>query len=415
MNRLNARTRAYILHSLCEGMSQRSCERIFRVSNKTVAKLFEEAGDMAIAYIAKLSDLTPKRIQADELHAFVAAKQRNVPNMLKPAEGVGTVWAYLAMCADSKLVFSYQLGDRDIPDATTFAKDIASKLKRTDAGDFEVRPLVVTDGLRSYNEAFDVIFGSHADRGVIVKRYDYTTRDGKRSRRKHYVGADREVRTGEADPRDIHTNYIERQNGNLRMGNRRYNRRTNAFSKTMLNHERHLALWIMYHNLCWVPRPSRPPCDAEGKRSSEWRKNLPAGIAAGVTDRLWEIEDLLALTDEFITKRNQTRQPAEAEGPIQSTLETVADGKPSHWMFHHFHQHATKVHRADCPNCRDGRGKTDGSSKYGEWTPFHSQESAVEAAQQVQPDRNSICKICLGSYHTLGYRHVGSSRQSPSG
>lgn len=386
-------------------MSQRSCERIFRVSNKTVSKLFEEAGDMAIAHVASLRDLTPKRIQADELHAFVAAKKRNVPRMVSPSEDAGTQWAYLAMCADTKLVFSYQLGDRDIPDATAFAKDVASKLKRTKRGEFAVRPLIVTDGLRSYDEAFDLAFGSDADRGVMVKRYDYLIHDGKRSKRKYYVGADREARVGKPDPADIHTSYIERQNCNLRMGNRRYNRKTNAFSKTLLNHERHLALWIMYHNLCWVPRPSRPPLGEDGKPSGAWIKNLPAGIAAGVTDRLWEIEDLLSLTDEFIAGRKRPQQSPEKELAIQPALETVNDAKPTFWVFHHFHQSATRVHRADCPNCRDGHGKKEGTSKYGEWTPFHSQESAVEAARQVQPDRNSICKICLGSYYTLGYRH----------
>lgn len=412
MNRLDAQTRAYILHSLCEGMSQRSCERIYRVSNKTVSKLFEEVGDMAIAHLATLRDLTPKRIQADELHAFVAAKKRNVPYMTSSSEGAGTQWAYLAMCADTKLIFSYQIGDRDISDATAFAKDVASKLKRTEQGSFAVRPLIVTDGLRSYDEAFDTVFGSDADRAVMVKRYDYVFHDGKRSKRKYYVGADREVRTGEADPADIHTSYIERQNCNLRMGNRRYNRKTNAFSKTLLNHERHLALWIMYHNLCWVPRPSRPLRDGNGERSGSWVKNLPAGIAAGVTDRLWEIEDLLALTDEFISERNRKGGLPEADEASAPAPEALDEGKPTHWVFHHRQQHSTKIHRAGCVNCRDGRGKKDGAATIGEWLPFPSLDAAAEAAQQMQPDRNSICKICLGSYHTLGYRHAGSSRQN---
>ena len=127
MNRLDPERRAQILHSLCEGMSQRACERIFGVSNKTVAKLFEEAGDMAISWVAGLRDLTVKTIQADEIHSFVAAKQRNVDIMQSPSDEAGTVWGYLAMCADSKLIFSYWLGDHSIPDAKRFARDIASR------------------------------------------------------------------------------------------------------------------------------------------------------------------------------------------------------------------------------------------------------------------------------------------------
>lgn len=411
MNRLDAQTRAYILHSLCEGMSQRSCERIFRVSNKTVAKLFEEAGDMAIAHIASLRDLTPKRIQADEIHSFVAAKQHKVPNMLAPVEGAGTVWAYLAMCADSKLIFSYHLGDRDFENATIFARDVASKLKRTHIGEFSVRPKIITDGLKAYDEAFDLAFGGDADRAVMVKRYETAEREGKRSR-KRYIGSDREVRVGKVDAADIHTNYIERQNGNLRMGNRRLNRRTNAFSKTPSNHERHLALWIMYHNLCWIPRPGRPCPDENGEISRRWTKKMPAGIAAGVTDYLWEIEDLMTLTDEFIARRDKLKNRSEPEVAEREESEPDAD-KPTHWVFHHLVQHSTKVHRAGCCNCRDGRGKKDGAKKMGEWIACHSEEDAIEAAQRLQPDRNSLCSMCLGSYHTLGYRHAGSSRQSP--
>ncbi len=408
MNRLDAQLRAYILHSLCEGSSQRSCERIFKVSNKTVAKLFEEAGDMAIKHVASLRDLTPKRIQADELHAFVAAKEKNVDRMLEPDEDAGTVWAYLAMCADTKLIFSYQLGDRDLPDATAFARDIYGKLKRTERDEFSVRPLITTDGLRAYYEAFDVVFGDEADLGTMIKRYSYTDREGRPSKIKRYAGADRLVRAGEAPEADVHTSYIERQNLNLRMGNRRYNRKTNAFSKTALNHERHLALWIMYHNLCWVPRPGRP---RDGSR--QWVKRLPAGIAAGVTDKLWEIEDLLALTDEFTSQRKARQQAppiALAEPVVAQTIEV----KPTHWVFRHFLQRSTKIHQANCTNCRDGRGKTDGAKVTGEWLPFNSLEAARQAATTLEPDRHSICKMCIGEYQTLGYRHAGSSRQSPS-
>ncbi len=386
-------------------MSQRSCERIFKVSNKTVAKLFEEAGDMAIAHVASLRGLTPRRIQADELHAFVAAKDKHIERVAGPREDVGTVWAYLAVCADTKLIFSYQLGDRDVPDATFFARDIASKLKRDERGELAVRPLLVTDGLPAYNESFDTVFGSELDRAVMMKRYTYENREGRVTRKRHYAGSDRIVRVGTADPSDIHTSYIERQNLNLRMGNRRYGRKTNAFSKTMLNHERHLALWIMYHNLCWIPRPHRPP-----RGSNRWVKRDPAGIASGVTDKLWEIEDLLALTDAFTAERDAKRQTPVLElvGPvITETFQT----KPTHWVFRHFLQRTTKVHEADCTNCRDGRGKKDGAKVTGEWLSFHSLETARRAAATLEPDRHSECKVCLGEYQTLGYRHAGSSRQ----
>lgn len=199
---------------------------------------------------------------------------------------------------------------------------------------------------------------------------------------------------------------MERQNGNLRMGNRRYNRKTNAFSKTMLNHERHLALWIMYHNLCWLPRPKRAP-----KGSTQWIKRDPAGIAAGITDKLWEIEDLLALTDAYTAEGELVVEPA-PDPIVEPTPAPTADAA-THWVFRHFLQRSTKVHKASCVNCRDGRGKKDGAKVTGEWLPFESLEGALTAAKTLEPDRNSQCKICIEEYQTLGYRHAGSSRQSP--
>src|SRR5690606_7926293 len=106
--------------------------------------------------------------------------------------------------ADTKLIFSYHLGDRGIRDATIFARDVASKLKRAGNGELAVRPSIVTDGLKAYDEAFDLALGNEADRAVMVKRYEYAERDGRQTQ-KRYVGADREVRAGEVDKADIHT------------------------------------------------------------------------------------------------------------------------------------------------------------------------------------------------------------------
>lgn len=243
-NRLDARLRAYILHSLCEGMSQRSCERIFGVSQNTVAKLFEEAGDMAIAYLDSLSDLTVEKIQADELYAFVAARSFNVKDMAAPTPGAGTVWTYLAVCAETKFILTYHLGDQGIDHATRFARRLASKLKREDNGDFVVRPTIITDGLGAYPQAMDRAFGSDLNFGVLNKRYSKVDAKGNRLTGGRYEGAIRTAVIGDVAEHDIHTSYIERQNLNVRMGVRRYGRKTNAFSKRLLNHERHLALWV---------------------------------------------------------------------------------------------------------------------------------------------------------------------------
>ena len=80
---------------------------------------------------------------------------------------------------------------------------------------------------------------------------------------------------------EISTSYVERQNLNMRMGMRRFTRLTNAFSKKLENHCHALALYFMFYNFC---------------RIHKTLKVAPA-MAAGVTDKLWNMEDIVALID----------------------------------------------------------------------------------------------------------------------
>lgn len=220
MAKLDRRTRRQILASLCEGVSIRSCERIFDVEQNSVVKLLADAGDMAITLMKRTKGLMVETIQADELYSFVGAKQVNVDRMTVPVEGAGTVWGYLAVCAKSKLIFNYHLGDRSYPHARAFMQSTADKLLRENAGGpFVVRPKIITDGLTSYVDAVGDVFGSYADHGVYKKRYQTKGKDGQTLQRKRCVGADRIVQSGEIDETDIHTAFVERQNLNVRMKN----------------------------------------------------------------------------------------------------------------------------------------------------------------------------------------------------
>jgi IS1 family transposase len=383
-------------------MSQRSCERIFGVSQNTVVKLFEEAGDWAIAHLASLGDLVIARTQADELHAFVAARSFNVEGMKIPNDEAGTIWTYLAVCAKTKLIYAYHLGAQGLDDATTFMRRMASKLKRNSGGGFTVRPTIVTDGLRAYPEAVERAFGSDVNYGVLQKSYSKTDQDGNRLSGSRYEGATRTAIKGEIDERDIHTSYVERQNLNVRMAVRRYGRKTNAFSKKLANHERHIALWIVYHNYCWIPRPRRP---RDGSRS--WTKRVTAAMEAGIDDELWGINHLIGMTDAFTQDRRMSADDGTGKTGTDSESVVVdpADVElaPSYWVYRSRHHQTTKVHAAGCSNCRDGMGKKGtGGTPAGEWLPFYRLEDATAAAEALEPDSTSICSMCLGEYRKLG-------------
>lgn len=67
----------------------------------------------------------------------------------------------------------------------------------------------------------------------------------------------------------------------IRMHNRRFTRLTNGFSKKLENHCHSLALYFTYYNFVRMHKSVR----------------MSPAMAAGVTDRLWDMEDILALVD----------------------------------------------------------------------------------------------------------------------
>jgi hypothetical protein len=90
------------------------------------------------------------------------------------------------------------------------------------------------------------------------------------------VAIAREVVSGDLD-QYVSTSYVERQNLSLRMGQRRFTRLTNGFSKKLDNHVAAVALYVAHYNLC---------------RVHETLKTTPAK-ALGVVDRTWAIGELI--------------------------------------------------------------------------------------------------------------------------
>ena len=192
-------------------------------------KFIVDLGTVAAAWQdATLRDLPCRRIEADEIHSFCYARRKNVPPERAGQFGYGDVWTWVAIDPETKLVVSWLLGDREAGVARAFMRDLASRLSG--------RIQLTTDGLRKYPDAVEVAFGGDVDYAALVK--DFATDKEARSI----------VHQGNPDPERITTSYIERQNLTMRMGIRRYTRRTNAFSKKIENHGHMLAIHFLYYN-----------------------------------------------------------------------------------------------------------------------------------------------------------------------
>jgi len=276
MNKLDRKTRAKVLHLLCEGNSLRAVTRLTGTSKKAVSRLMVEAGQAATWYQDRVfRNLTCKRVQVDEIWAFVYAKQKNVPLAKKAPPQAGDVWTWTAIDADTKLIPSWFVGGRDSDAAMIFMEDLASRLAN--------RVQLTSDGHKAYLEAVEGAFGSDIDYAMLVKIYGPSLEGEKRYSPAECIGAVKHRIEGDPDPKYVSTSFAERSNLNVRMHTRRFTRLTNAFSKKVENHAHSVALFAMYYNFVRIHKTLR---------------TTPA-MAAGVTSRLWEIDDIVNVSEAW--------------------------------------------------------------------------------------------------------------------
>jgi len=205
---------------------------------------------------------------------LLLAKAKNVtPEILAKNPSAGDAWTWAAIDADTKLIPCWIVGQRDGVTARMFVNDLANRLAD--------RIQLTSDGLAVYLQAVERAFRGDVDYAQLIKIYNETSEGQKRYSPAECIGCERNAIVGCPDPEHVSTSFIERQNLTMRMEMRRFTRLTNAFSKKIENHAAAISLHMMYYNFVCIHQTLR---------------TTPA-MAAGVTNRLWEIEDIVALLD----------------------------------------------------------------------------------------------------------------------
>jgi IS1 family transposase len=273
-NVLSKEKQSMAIHALAEGNSIRSIERMTGIHRDTIMRLGVRVGEACQTLMdEKMRNLELTNVQVDEIWGFIGKKQKEVKKTDNRAE-VGDVWTFIALDSETKLIPSHVVGKRDLYHATIFMEDLASRLKN--------RIQLSSDGLSAYVAAVERGFGAEVDYGQIVKTYSVTNLTKEAAGRyspAEVVAVERAPITGSPEHKSISTSLIEKQNHTLRMHCRRLTRLTNAFSKKLDNFKAAVALNFAYYNFVKVHGTIR--C-------------TPA-MAAGVTNEIWKVSDLVEL------------------------------------------------------------------------------------------------------------------------
>lgn len=275
MNRLTTAQRIALVRCLVEGNSLRATARMADVSLNTVMKFVLEMGaacqrfhDDRVRWLQAV-----ERVQADEVWCFIGKKDRQVKDHERDDPDKGSAWTWTALCADTKLMVAWHAGSRDGECARKFVLDLAGRIVN--------RIQLTTDGHWAYRSAVPEAFGNEIDYAMLVKHYAEPRQGDARYSPCECVGTEKIPMIGRSVAADVSTSFVERANLTLRMGNRRFTRLTNGYSKRLRNLRASLALHYVHYNFCRVHMTLR----------------VTPAMEAGLTDHVWTVEELVGILE----------------------------------------------------------------------------------------------------------------------
>ena len=272
MNILKTEKKLAVISSLVEGNSIRSTERMTGVHRDTIMRLLNSVGENCTRVLDKhLHGFHSKLIQVDEIWTFVGKKERRLTNEEKLNPELGDQYVFVAVDAETKLIPSYLVGKRDGDTALRFMVDLQDRL----SGNGRIQ--LTSDGLRAYIDAVERTFGADVDFAQVIKVYTGEHPGPGRYSPPRVSGIISTVINGNPDPKFISTSFVEAHNLTMRMAIRRFTRLTNAYSKKLANLKAAIALYFAHYNFVRIHGTLR---------------ETPA-MAAGVTNRLWELAELI--------------------------------------------------------------------------------------------------------------------------
>lgn len=290
--------RLAVLAALVDGSSERATERMTGVNRETIGRyaLTFGAGAQNV-HNALAHDLALSLFEVDEIWSYVGKKQARVTPDDDPTIGEAYTFAGLAM--PSRFIASWKVGKRDQVTADAFAEDLRARCV--------VMPAMTSDGFAPYVGAIGKSFGPGVDYAQTVKNYRHGASRGPDHRyeppRDPFIT--KKTIFGAPNIDRATTAHIERNNGTMRHLNGRMRRLCYAFSKDFAHHVAATALGYVHYNLCHVVRTLR----------------VTPAMAAGVTDHVWDLPELLDALLTAPETATPARQPLAHRTPATTARE----------------------------------------------------------------------------------------------
>ncbi len=240
-------------------------------------------------------------------------KSQHIPEA-EAVAGVGDYWIWTAISLPSRLrITSYLSQERSEAAATSFIQQIRA------ASDGQA-PFFASDKLPAYVTALMANYSSveppprerrrgrprTKPRRIIDPKLRYAQVDKRRQggrvvevRRRIIFGTAGDIEVilkADGCGSQVNTAYVERNNLTMRQNVGRLVRKTLSFSKNEHYLRRHIALEDAVYNFVKPHRSLRRPIRKNTDERRKWEQRTPA-MAAGLTDHIWSLEDLLEFHD----------------------------------------------------------------------------------------------------------------------
>src|SRR5499425_427140 len=305
----------HVIACLAEGMGIRGTARVFEVDPNTVLQWLVEAAEQLRAFVQHfLHDVRVRQVQLDELFALLSAVKAGEVSEAEAIERLerSPQWVWVAMDPESKVLLAIEVGDRTLAMAQRVVHHVAQVLAP------DCAPLFLTDGFREYLTALLTHYGHWVQplrrqapgplpkpRWMPLPQLLYA-QVVKTVRRRRLIRVRHRVVFGTLETVNavlaplgcqINTAFIERLNRKIRQHVAAVGRRVSTLCKGEDGVRQPRALYHVYYNFCLPhasvrqPVPQSEPTNGTGS-ATQWRSWTPA-MAAGLTDRVWTLREVL--------------------------------------------------------------------------------------------------------------------------